>query len=64
MIELQPFVNVKNIKKTPAERQKVKDRDMKDDTQEVTDVKDTNSWRSRFLQDEDSKMITQYFQDS
>ena len=45
MIELQPFVNVKNVKKTPAERQKVKDRDMKDDTQEVTDVKDTNSWR-------------------
>ena len=45
MIELQPFVNVKNVNKTPDERQKVKDRDMKDVRQEVTDVKDTNSWR-------------------
>ena len=47
MIEFQPFVNLKNVKKTPAERQKVKDRDMKDVRQEDTDtdVKDTNSWR-------------------
>ena len=45
MIELQPFVNVKNVNKTPDERQKVKDRDMKDNTKEEPDVKDTNSWR-------------------
>ena len=45
MIEFQPFVNVKNVEKTPARRSSVKDRDMKDVTREETDVKDTNSWR-------------------
>ena len=45
MIEFQPFVNVKNVEKTPARRPSVKDRDMKDVTREETDVKDTNSWR-------------------
>ena len=37
MIEFQPFVNLKNVKKTPAERQKVKDRDMNDIRQEDTE---------------------------
>ena len=51
MIELQPFINVKNVKKIQAEPniagQRVKDRDMKDyrQDQEDTEVRDTGSWR-------------------
>ena len=49
MIVLQPFVNVKNIRKTPAEGniagQRVKERDMNEVRQEDTEVRDTGSWR-------------------
>ena len=49
MIELQPFVNVKNVRKTPAEEniagQRVKERDMNEVRQEDTEVRDTGSWR-------------------
>ena len=49
MIELQPFVNVKNVRKTPAEGniagQRVKERDMNEVRQEDTEVRDTGSWR-------------------
>ena len=45
MIELQPFVNVKNVQKTPAEEKRVEDRYMKEVSQEETAVRDSGSWR-------------------
>jgi len=54
MIELQPFVNVKNVKRPHEERLNLRDRDTKDVTPEETDTRDSDSWR---IPDEDLQYL-------